>query len=164
MNCPLENREGAQLLLDYCTRKLEPEPAATLERHVAMCGACREFARSQRAVWQALDAWEVRPVSADFDSRLYRRIETEVSWWDMLVRPFRPVTLRRSLPATAMACLLVMAGVILERPTVTPAPPPGDTTQVDSVQPEQVEHALDAMEILSEFSRHVRTDKANSKL
>jgi hypothetical protein len=68
------------------------------------------------------------PVSADFDSRLYRRIETEVSWWDLLLRPFRPVTLRRSLPATAMACLLVMAGVILSAPPASPAPPPGDAT------------------------------------
>jgi Putative zinc-finger len=164
MNCPLETRENAQLLLDYCTRKLEPESVAALERHIEMCGDCREFARCQRAVWQALDTWEVAPVSTDFDNRLYRRIETEVSWWDLLLRPFRPVTLRRSLPATAMACLLVMAGVILERPTVSPVTPPGDVTQVDSVQPEQVEHALDAMEILNEFSQRVRTDTPHSKL
>jgi hypothetical protein len=110
-------------------------------------------------------------VSADFDSRLYRRIENEVSWWDLLLRPFRPMTLRRSLPATAMTCLLVVVGVILERPSVSPAPPADvtydvthDVTQVDSVQPEQVERALDAMDILNEFSRHVRTDKPNSRL
>jgi len=35
---------------------------------------------------------------------------------------------------------------------------------VDSVQPEQVEHALDAMEILNEFSQRVRTDAPHSKL
>src|ERR1017187_8634573 len=44
MNCPLEIRDNAQLLLDYCTRKLEPESVAILERHIALCGACREFA------------------------------------------------------------------------------------------------------------------------
>ena len=79
MNCPLETRDNAQLLLDYCTRKLEPESVAILERHIALCGACREFANSQRAVWDALDAWEAAPVSPDFDSRLYRRIEARVS-------------------------------------------------------------------------------------
>ena len=63
-----------------------------------------------------------------------------------------------------MACLLVMAGVILERPTVSPAPSRGEVTQVDSVQPEQVEHALDTMEILNEFSQRVRTDTPHSKL
>lgn len=169
MNCPLETRENAQVLLDYCTRSLEPESVATLERHIAICGACREFADRQRAVWQALDAWEAAPVSADFDSRLYRRIEAQVSWWDLLVRPFRPlrhVTLGRTLPAAAMACLLVMAGVLLEHPGVLPAPAPpgGDMAQVDTVQPEQVEHALDAMEMLNEFSRRVRTDNPDSKL
>jgi hypothetical protein len=164
MNCPLETRENAQLLLDYCTRKLEPECVAILERHIAICGACREFARSQRAVWQALDAWEAAPVSPDFDSRLYRRIEAQVSWWDLFLRPFRPVTLRRSLPAAAMAGLLLVAGVLLEHPAVSPAPPPMDMAQVDSVQPEQVEHALDAMEMLNEFSHHVRTDSPDSKL
>ena len=168
MNCPLQTRENAQLLLDYCTRRLEPESVAILERHVAVCDACREFARSQRAVWQALDAWEAAPVSPDFDRRLYRRIEAQVSWWSLLFRPFRPrfgtVKLWRNLPATAMACLLVVAGVILERPAISPVPAPQDMAQVDSVQPEQVEHALDAMEMLNEFSRQVRTDSPDSKL
>jgi hypothetical protein len=180
MNCPLETRENAQLLLDYCTRKLAPETVATLERHIAICGRCREFAGSQRAVWQALDAWEAAPVSRDFDSRLYQRIEAQdgcqVGWWNLLLRPFRSpfspifspifskVTLRRSLPAAAMAGLLLMAGVILERPTISPAPPAEDMAQVDSVQPEQVERALDAMEILNEFSHHVRSDGPDSKL
>jgi hypothetical protein len=162
MNCPLETREGAQLLLDYCTRKLDADPAAAVERHIAICRDCREFASSQRAVWRALDGWEAAPVSADFDSRLYQRIENEVCWWDLILRPFRPITLRRSLPATAMTCLLVVAGVMLERPGVSPAPVPKDVIQVESVQPEQVEHALDQMEILSEFSRHVRTDRVTT--
>jgi hypothetical protein len=172
MNCPLETREDAQLLLDYCTRELAPESVAILERHIAICGACQEFARSQRAVWQALDAWEAAPVSPDFDSRLYRRIEAQVPWWSLLLRPFRPpfgppiskVTLRRSLSATVMACLLVVVGVVLERPAVSPVPAPQDMAQVDSVQPEQVERTLDAMEMLNEFSHHVRTDSPDSRL
>jgi hypothetical protein len=167
MNCPLETREDAQLLLDYCTRELAPESVAILERHIAICGACQDFARSQRAVWQALDAWEAAPVSADFDSRLYRRLEAQVPWWSLLLRPFRPfhhVTLWRSLPAAAMVCLLVVVGVVLERPAVSPVPAPQDMAQVDSVQPEQVERTLDAMEMLNEFSHHVRTDSPDSKL
>ena len=35
---------------------------------------------------------------------------------------------------------------------------------MDSVQPEQVEHALDAMEVLNEFSQHVRAESPDSKL
>src|SRR2546429_35515 len=94
MICPLEDRENAQQLLDYCTRNLDAQAAAILERHIAICPACREFADNQRAVWQALDAWEAAPVSADFDRRLYERIEHDVPWWHGLVRPLRPLALR----------------------------------------------------------------------
>ena len=167
MNCPLETRENAQLLLDYCTRRLEPESVAILERHMELCGACREFASGQRAVWEALDAWEAAPVSPDFDRRLYRRIEAQVSWWDLLRRPFRPFSramVWRSVPATAMACLLLITGVVLQRSAVSPAPALNDMAQVESVQPEQVERALDAMEMLNEFSRQAPADSADSKL
>jgi hypothetical protein len=164
MNCPLETRDNAQLLLDYCTRKLEPESVAILERHMALCSACREFAGRQRAVWDALDSWEAAPVSPDFDSRLYRRIEDRVPWWEILRRPFRPAVLWRGVPATAMGCLLVIAGVMLQRSAVSPPPVPNDTAQVESVQPEQVERTLDAMEMLAAFSQHVRGDRPDSKL
>jgi len=167
MNCPLETREDAQLLLDYCSGKLDRESAAALEPHIAGCGACREFARRQSAVWEAMDGWQAEPVSADFDRRLYRRIEAQASWWDLLLRPFRPlepVALRRALPVAALACLLCAAGVLLQHPTVAPVPAPSDMAQVDTVQPEQVERTLDAMEMLNEFSHHVRTETPNSKL
>jgi hypothetical protein len=168
MNCPMESREHAQWLLDYRTGKLEPELAARLKEHIASCGACEEFARGQRAVWEALDSWEAAPVSTDFDRRLYQRIEAQVSWWDLLIRPFRSpfraVTPRRILAATAAACLLLAAGVLLEQPAVSPAPAPSDMAQMDTVQPEQVERTLDAMEMLNEFSQHVSTLRPGSKL
>ena len=63
-----------------------------------------------------------------------------------------------------MACLLLVAGILLERPAVSPAPVANGVAQVDTVQPEQVERALDAMEILDEFSRHVRAERPASKL
>lgn len=167
MNCPLETPESAQVLLDYCSRQLAPASTEILERHIAVCAACREFAGHQRAVWQALDAWEAAPVSVDFDSRLYQRIEAQSSWWELLIRPLRQVTMRRAVPALAMAGLLVATGFVLERPGVSPVPPPvngSDRAQVEQVQPEQVEHALDAMDVLAEFSRQVRADAPESKL
>ena len=167
MNCPLETPENAQVLLDYCSRQLAPEAAAILERHIAACGACREFAGNQRAVWQALDAWEAAPVSADFDNRLYQRMEAQTSWWELLMRPLRQVTMRRAVPAMAMVCLLVASVIVLERPGISPAPPAvqgGDRAQVEQVQPEQVEQALDTMDVLAEFSRQVRADAPASKL
>ena len=74
MKCPIEIHENAELLLAYCARKLDPETQTILERHLAVCPACRDFKAGQEAVWQALDSWEAVPVSADFDRRLYRRI------------------------------------------------------------------------------------------
>jgi len=164
MNCPLEARENAELLLDYCHRKLNPEAAADLEDHIAICPACGEFARNQQTVWKALDQWEAAPASADFNRRLYARIDRDVSLWDKLTRPFRPATLRWNPLAAVAACAVVlMAGVMVERYPSTPAPPAKDMAQVEPVQPEQVERALDAMDLLTEFSHHVK-DSPNAKM
>jgi hypothetical protein len=168
MNCPLQVPEDVQVLLDYGARKLDAARTATLEHHLEICPSCREFVAGQRALWEALDTWEAAPVSRDFDSRLYRRIEQEVSWWETLLRPFRPrpfrpSMLRRGLPVAAAACLLVVASVLIEQPAGSP-PPAKDMAQVESVQPEQVEQTLDAIEMLHEFSHHMLGDHPESKL
>ena len=164
MKCPIETRENAELLLAYCTRKLDAESTAILERHMEICPACREFSSGQRAVWEALDAWEAAPVTLDFDRRLYRRIDREVSWWQLLMRPFRPALVRQGLPIAAAASLLVMAGVLLERPAGAPPVVQPQSAQVEALQPDQVEPALDAMHMLGEFSYRVRGDAADSKM
>ena len=164
MKCPIETCESAELLLAYCERKLDAESTVLLERHMEICPACREFASGQRAVWEALDAWEAAPVTLDFDRRLYRRIDQEVSWWQLLMRPLRPVLVRPGLPIAAAACLLVMAGVLLERPAGAPPVAQPRPALVDALQPDQVDHALDAMYMLGEFSYRVRGDAADSKM
>jgi len=164
MKCPIETRENAELLLAYCHRKLDAESTATLERHIEICPACLEFADGQRAVWEALDAWEAAPVTLDFDRRLYRRIDREVSWWNLLVRPLRPALVRQGLPIAAAACLVVMAGMLLQHPAGAPPAAPPQSAQVETLQPDQVDHALDAMRMLGEFSYRVRGDAADSKM
>jgi anti-sigma factor RsiW len=165
MNCPLETRDHAEQLLDYCSGKLDPQTAAILERHTANCPACREFATHQRAVWVALEAWEGRPVSADFDRKLYARIDSDVPWWHSLLRP---LTLRWNVVASAAGVFVLLgAGLLLNRPqAVAPAPQP-ETAQVQpaAVQPEQVERALDAMDMLAEFDSHVKSPgNSNAKM
>ena len=164
MKCPIEARENAEFLLAYCTRKLDAERTATLERHMEICPACREFANGQRAVWEALDAWEAAPVTLDFDRRLYRRIDREVSWWQLLMRPVRPALVRQGLPIAAAACVLVMAGVLLEGPASAPPVAQPQSAQVEAIQPDQVDHALDAMYMLGEFSSRMPRDAADSKM
>src|SRR5438067_7891133 len=158
MICPIETKDNAELLLAYCARKLDPETQIILERHVAVCPACQEFQARQQAVWQALDAWEAMPVSADFDRRLYRRIEEEnarASWWSRLMRPFRPMfeapLMSRSVPLAAAVCLLVVAGVILERPQTISIREDVAADRTEIIQLDQVERTLDDMEMLRQF-------------
>ena len=164
MKCPMEMGENSELLLAYSTGRLDAEAAAALERHLGICPACREFAASQRSVWTALDAWEAPSVSADFDRRLYQRIEKEVSWWDLLIRPFRPMLVRQGLPIAAAACVVVMAGALLQRPAYVEPDAQTESAQWESVQPEQVEHALEAMQMLSDFSHQVRAAANESQM
>lgn len=115
------------------------------------------MAEDQTAVWKALDAWESPAVSSDFDRRLYRRIDQEVrfSWWERLLRPFRPMPLRQALPLTASAGLLLIAGLLLKHPGPTaPAARHGEVVRAN-----QVERTLDDLDLLRQFGR---SDSAES--
>ena len=163
MNCPLQTRDNAEQLLAYCSRKLDPQTNEIVERHIAICPACREFAEQQRTVWQALDSWEAAPVSQDFNRRLYARIENDVPWWQTLLRP---LTLRWNVAASVAGVFVVLtAGLLLNRPTAQIPTAPESVAQVQSVQPEQVEQARDAMDMLAEFDTHVKAGKSpNAKM
>src|SRR3989442_816691 len=151
MRCPIETQENAELLLSYSARRLNPESTAILEAHMELCPACREFRDGQRALWEALDQWEARPVSADFDRRLYRRIEEQEQqgWWTRVFGSMRPMFLRPALPLAATACLVLVAGFILDDPgrMLVPAV---ENPQVR--EGEQLERALDDLEMLRHFN------------
>jgi anti-sigma factor RsiW len=163
MKCPSEDRENAELLLTHASRRLDAERAAVLEQHMARCPACREYAAAQFAVWDTLDGWAAPDVSADFDRRLYRRIEQEVSWWDLAIRPFRPLFAVRFVPVAAAACLLIAAGILLQRPDGT-AVIPAPSAQVEPLPADQAANALQEMQILQEFSTMVRAESADPRM
>ena len=164
MRCPLESNENREVLVAYIAGKLDAPGTAALDLHLQSCEACREFAAGQKAVWEALDFWQPAPASADFDGRLYQRIEREVSRWDLLVRPLRALSLRRLVPVAAAAAVVIVGGIMLERPAASPprtASAPVEAVQVQTpvqVQPEQVEHALADMELLGQFSKELRNE------
>jgi anti-sigma factor RsiW len=162
MKCPSEGRENAELLLAHASRRLDAERAAVLERHMASCPACREYAAAQFAVWEAMESWSAPEVSADFDRRLYQRIEQEVSWLDLVLRRFRPLA-GRLVPVAAAACLLIAAGVLLQRPDGT-AVMPTPSAQVEPLAADQADNALQEMQILQEFSNVVRADTADPRM
>jgi hypothetical protein len=109
----------------------------------------REIEAAKRSVDDALDLWEAPPVSADFDRRLYRRIEQDVPWWNFLVRP------RRLVPVGAAAAVVIAAGLWVGRPGVTPRP---RSAAVEALRPDQAEDTLHEMEMFEEFNRLVRSD------
>jgi len=165
MICPIETQENTELLLAYSAGKLDAGTTSVLERHLAVCPACREFVGNQRAVWAALQTWEAPPVSPDFDRRLHQRIEKEVSWWGRLIRPFRPMLVRQGLPVAVAACVVVIAATLLQqRPDAAEPFPPTESAQLEAIQPEQVEHALEDMQMLSDFSRQVRAAANESQM
>ena len=154
MRCPIESEETSEVLLAYCARRLNPETTAIVERHLASCPACRKIFDGQRAVWEALDAWEAMPVALDFDRRLFGRIERDSSapWWEKLAAPFGRGLVKRALPVAAAACLLVAAIGIME-PWGAPAV---DSQAVPAIQADQVERTLEDLELLHAFSQEVR--------
>ena len=154
MKCPIQNGEGPLLM--------DPVRPAALEEHIRACPACSGFVAAQKATDRVLDLWEAPPISTGFDARLYSRINREVPWWDILVRPFRPALAARGVPVAAAAGLLIAAGLWIERPGLVPPAQP-DTAEVEPLPPEQAEHALQDMEIMQEFSRLLHADAADSK-
>jgi hypothetical protein len=151
--------EDEAVLLEYSAQKLNANDTTRVEAHLKCCTECRRVTEEQRAVWEALDAWEPAPVSSDFDRRLYQRIEKEVSWLDRLMRPFRPLFGRHGLPIAATACLLLVAGMLLQRPSDAPAPgaPPAITADEGA-------NALQEMEMLRELSHIAPVDNSQPKM
>src|ERR1035441_2184125 len=161
MNCPMEARQGSELLLEYTGGRLEARAATALEAHLESCARCREFAQNQKAVWQALEAWEAEPVSMDFDRRLFARIEqAPASWWARLTGQM----MHHAVPVAAAAGVMILAGLMLERTAGAAGAPPQESAQVDVLGPEQVQSALDDMEMLRDFNHLVRADSAEPRM
>jgi len=165
MNCPMENRENEELLLNYRSGALDEPTAELFEAHMMDCAACREVVQGHKAVWEALDIFEPAAISADFDRRLYQRIE-KVSWWQRMFDSLRsPMMVHRGLPVAAAAMVLAVAGYVWQRPAVNSSAPPAPlSAEVQPLQPEQLQHALDDMEMLREFNHLMRTEPSESKM
>jgi hypothetical protein len=158
MQCPLQQKDTAEILLDYCARKLKPETSALLDRHLAVCHLCREFTDGQRMIWEALDSWESAPISTDFDRKLYARIDAHEasSWWKRLSfgNWSQPFGWKPAMPL-ATACLTIVAAMVLYFPSSRKEP---DLTVskpvvVESPQADldQVERTLEDMEMLRQL-------------
>lgn len=122
MQCPVQSRETAELLLDYCARRLDADVTASLDRHVESCAECRDFVTGQRMVNAALESYqEFTPrISDDFDRLLYSRIEAEQEdgWWKRVWRKVfesgEPVSWKPAFSMVA-ACVVLVGGLFLHQ-------------------------------------------------
>lgn len=164
MVCPLKSQEEAAQLLDYCAGRLSETSARDVERHMTECAACTDFVVSQQALWSAMNEWPAPTVSADFDRRLDRRLqETDsASWMERLLQSLRPALAR---PAFALAAvgLIMAAGLLLQTPRTAILPADDSHARVEKIEPEQVEKALDDMQMLRELSSAPGTEAPSPK-
>lgn len=161
MDCPLQSESTAQVLLEYIAGRLNATSAADLERHLEICPECMRFRTEQTALWEALDSWETMPVSADFNRRLWQRIETsKTTPWRRVIAPIGSLAWKPAFPLAA-AVLIMAAGFVLEQPG-TQITPPGvpDAADVSISDADQVERALDDIQLLRQFDSVVLTSEA----
>ncbi|MFN0100594.1 MAG: zf-HC2 domain-containing protein [Bryobacteraceae bacterium] len=167
MPCPLQT-ENADVLLDYCARSLDPERQAMLEKHMENCAHCREMASAQSEVWSAMDLYDAEAISADFDRKLYGRIEEfdldKVSSWERFWAPVREYLqgrpgLKPVLSVAAASAVLAFVFVIqsdVSQPVVEPA------AAIDVREVEQAERALEDIEMLRQFDVAVPADSTGA--
>lgn len=162
MSCPIRSGEHTDHLLAYSAGKLRGDAAAKLELHMRECVDCAAIGASQSAIWNLLDTWEARPVSADFNRRLYARIDAaaSASWWDKMTSSIneflRPVFARPAFPLAA-ASLLIVAGFVLDHPgkmsnsKANQAALQVSSVEINKSEVDQVEATLDDIDVLLLF-------------
>jgi hypothetical protein len=160
MSCQIRSEEHTDHLLAYSAGQLRGEAAAKLELHMRSCEECASIGKAQSDVWNLLDNWEVRPVSADFNRQLYARIDAaaKASWLERFtasVNEFlRPVFARPAFPLAA-ASLVIVAGFVLDHPG-RPSALRASTVETNKIhlnkaEADQVEATLDDIDILRQF-------------
>jgi hypothetical protein len=151
MSCQLKTDEHRDRLLAYSAGRLRGEELAKFEQHMRACPDCAAMGKAQSGVWNLLDVWEPRPVSQDFNRRL---------WFDRLylaVNDFlRPVFARPAFPLAA-ATLVIAAGFVLDHPgkslrgNTTQASAHVSSGEANKLEFDQVETTLDDIEMLRQF-------------
>ncbi len=157
MQCPIKTKENAEILLDYSSGKLPPAMAALFQSHMESCADCRAFCIAQRSAWEALDAWKPMPVTADFDRKLYARIEQyeKSGWWTKLWHRsmWQSGSFGPAMPI-ATACLTLAVGIMLylplnNQPAVDLTSP---QTKIESSDLDQIETTLEDIEMFKQLT------------
>ena len=150
MNCP---RKDVDWFTRHAAGRLSASEAAAFEAHLGECPACRNAAEQHRAVWNALDEWPAVQVSDDFDRRLQARIVAEEAepWWKR-VWPGMSISWKPAI-SVAAACAAILIIFLLQGPFLERGPMPWTGTQTvqQKVDIDQVESALDDVDMLNQL-------------
>jgi len=167
MTCPLQT-DNADVLLDYCARSLDAERKAMLETHMESCAECREMASVQSQLWGAMDSFEAETISADFDRRLYARIEEleRVPAWERIWAPVREYlqgqpAWKPVLSIAAASAVLVVVFVVrgdMPQPVIETA-----DSIIDVREIEQAENVLEDLEMLRQLDGSGPADSSGAK-
>jgi hypothetical protein len=144
MACSMEATRREEMALTDCAGKLDISKSIDWETHLANCPDCRSLARNQKKVWDSLDEWTAPAVSPAFDRRLYEKIalSQQTRWWRSILPS------RIAIPAAA-ACAAVLAALLIQP---VPRGLPDPHAKADTVEIEQVDQALEDLEMLKQLS------------
>jgi hypothetical protein len=151
MQCPTQHGDNMGILLDFCARRLSAVRTLEVERHLEQCAACRQAVESQTAVWNLLGEWEPEAVSADFDRRLFQRLEKpeRTGWLARLAGSVRAVW-KPAIPVLLTAAT-ALTFVFVREPAPAPAPAP-QSAAAETLDVNQVEQTLDDLNMLHQMS------------
>lgn len=147
MGCSLDKSVAEELIVAYAARRLSADAQIEFERHLETCAGCREQAARQGAVWSLLEEWHPLPVSPDFEQKVARRVAQagRNGWWHGRLGSWS----RRPLISVAAACAVLLLAFLLKENDHAHAPGPANQPQLRIEQ--QVEHALDDMDMLKQI-------------
>jgi len=147
-----------EMILDPGRRPAEGTPEHhTFLAYLEKSPECRAMYEQQQVVWEALDLWEPAEPAASFDRAVYQMIERSrtkgsAGLWGWLGLPGEWLGATRPGLAAGLATLLLIAGAIVTtQPRRGEAPLAQLPPRVETEYVEQIDQALDDIEMLADF-------------
>ncbi|MBC7926600.1 MAG: hypothetical protein H7039_13170 [Bryobacteraceae bacterium] len=149
MNCPVRTGQTG-ILVEHASGRLQSELAGSVNEHAATCPECTSILKAQSKVQDALSEWTAEPVSADFDRRLFQRIEEDHgrTFFQRLVAGFS------WKPAASLAGAIATAAIValLVSPPEQRSARPANEQTIRNVEAEQIEVVLDDIDMLQQLN------------
>ena len=161
--CPTED-----VLLDYTAGRLDPVKAALFEQHANQCARCASLKTAQAAVWQRMDEWKPARVSEGFNRELWRRIDAEEQSSAWGVSGLRRFSFWKQVAPLVVATALVVTAYVFDhsatRPGIMPVASTNTAIVVSVSDADQLERALDDVQLLHEADAVSATAKPASSV